>query len=134
MNFRKNTIVALASAGLFAFGALAGTNGAQTDLPPSPEQGAIGGIVHHYDSVRPMTTDIYNIWFEGGELAEILVTGDRGTDLDLFVFDENNNLIAFDDDLTDMCYAAFTPLWSGRFRVEIRNLGPYWNHYLLETN
>lgn len=86
------------------------------------------------DMVEAFDTDVYSIWFRGGELAIIAVSGDGDTDLDLFVYDENDNRIAFDARVGDDCLVHFTPKWSGPFRVEVRNLGRVANIYTIVTN
>ncbi len=43
------------------------------------------------------------IYFEGGDLGEVAVIGDGDTDLDLYIYDENGNLIDDDEDYTDDC-------------------------------
>jgi hypothetical protein len=96
--------------------------------------GRDGGPGHADTRVEAHSTDVFHIDFVGRELATISVVGDGDTDLDLFVYDENGNLIAFDDDLTDRCYVSFRPRWTGTFRVEVRNLGGVYNRYHLQTN
>lgn len=78
--------------------------------------------------------DVYNIQFTGGELAEIAVTGDGDTDLDLYVYDEFGNFVGSDTGVTDSGYLSWTPRWTGNFRVEVRNEGQVYNQYLLITN
>lgn len=96
--------------------------------------GASQGPIRHVDRVLPRTNDFYNIRFNGGEIAMIRVVGDNDTDLDCYVYDENNNLITKDDDLTDYCVIQFTPRWTGTFRIKIANLGRVYNQYTLLTN
>lgn len=68
------------------------------------------------------------------ELAEILVSGDGDTDLDLYVYDENGNYITSDADYTDDCYVRFYPAWTGQFRLKIVNRGGIYNNYVILTN
>lgn len=97
-------------------------------------RGSVNGPSRHYDSVNGNSTDTYNISFIANELAEILVSGDGDTDLDLYVYDSNGNLIAKDTDYTDDCYVRWVPAWTGRFIVKIVNRGPVYNRYALLTN
>ncbi len=97
-------------------------------------RGSVNGPSRHYDSVNGNSTDTYNISFIANELAEILVSGDGDTDLDLYVYDSNGNLIAKDADYTDDCYVRWVPAWTGRFIVKIVNRGPVYNRYALLTN
>ncbi len=98
------------------------------------QRGAINGPSRHYDSVNGKSTDTYNISFVAKELAEILVSGDGDTDLDLYVYDSNGNLIAQDTDYSDDCYVRWVPAWTGRYIVKVVNRGPVYNRYVLLTN
>jgi hypothetical protein len=97
-------------------------------------RGSVNGPSRHYDSVNANSTDTYNISFIAGELAEILVSGDGDTDLDLYVYDSNGNLIEKDADYTDDCYVRWVPKWTGRFIVKIVNRGAVYNRYVILTN
>lgn len=98
------------------------------------QRGSINGPSRHFDTVNGKSIDTYSINFIAGELAEILVSGDGDTDLDLFVYDSNGNLIAKDDDYSDDCYVRWVPKWTGRFIVKIVNRGPVYNNYVIATN
>lgn len=78
--------------------------------------------------------DTYTLNFDGGRLAAIRLKGDGDTDLDLYVYDENGNLIASDTSYGDGCSVAWTPRWSGPFIVRAKNLGGVYNQYTLVTN
>lgn len=103
---------------------------AVSSLAPGRRQGP--GIVH--TRVEAHSRDTYSIDFRGGETAVITVSGDGDTDLDLYVYDENGNLVADDTDFTDECIVAWTPAWSGEFTVVVKNLGSVYNAYTLATN
>src|SRR4051794_4605450 len=49
------------------------------------------------------------IYFRGGEVARVAVVGDHDTDLDLYVLDVFGNIVAQDNDGTDVCLAAWVP-------------------------
>ncbi len=97
-------------------------------------RGAVNGPSRHYDTVNGKSTDTYTISFVEGYLAEILVSGDGDTDLDLYVYDSNGNLIVKDADYTDDCYVRWVPAWTGKFYVKIVNRGPVYNNYVIATN
>ena len=80
------------------------------------------------------STDVFTIRFPGDKLAEVFVSGDGDTDLDLYVYDENNNLIESDVDYTDQCYVSWTPAWTGPFKVKVVNRGSVRNYYTIWTN
>ena len=97
-------------------------------------RGRVGGPGERYSYVFGFSNDYYDINFIAFELAEIAVRGDGDTDLDLYVYDSNGNMVAKDDDYTDRCYVSWVPLWTGRFTVKIVNRGPILNNYRLLTN
>ena len=97
-------------------------------------RGRVGGPGERYNFVYGNSSDLYDISFIEGRLAEILVRGDGDTDLDLLVYDSNGHLIAQDADYTDKCYVSWVPVWTGRFTVKIVNRGPILNNYHLVTN
>ena len=97
-------------------------------------RGAVGGPKYAYSSVNAGGTDVYNVSFRGGELAIVAVIGDGDTDLDLYVYDQNGNLIARDADYTDDCVVTFTPRWTGNFTIKIVNRGRVYNSYVIRTN
>lgn len=98
------------------------------------QRGSVNGPSRHYDAINGQSTDTYQISFIANVLAEILVSGDGDTDLDLYVYDSNGNLIASDTDYTDDCYVCWVPAWTGRFIVKIVNRGPVYNNYVILTN
>lgn len=94
----------------------------------------VDGPNYHRDVVLAKSSDVYHMRFRAHETAEIAVSGDGDTDLDLYVYDSSGNLIESDDDLTDECYVSWTPRWTGTFRVEVVNRGSVYNSYSLRTN
>ena len=88
----------------------------------------------HQDTVPAGSTDVYNIVFNGGQLAEAGIAGDGDTDLDLLVYDENDHLVCRSDSSTDREYCRWWPRWTGPFRIEIQNLGRVPNLYRVATN
>lgn len=97
-------------------------------------RGAVNGPKYTKDAVNGNSTDSYSISFVANYLAEVALCGDGDTDLDLYVYDSNGNLIAADTDYTDECYVSWIPRWTGRFTVKIVNRGPIYNCYVLVTN
>jgi hypothetical protein len=97
--------------------------------------GALRGPIYETTRVNAFGTDRFNaIMFRGGEEAIVTVSGDGDTDLDLYVYDSNGNLVASDDDGTDQCIATWTPRWTGRFYIHVKNRGEVYNRYVLRTN
>lgn len=100
----------------------------------SSHRGNVNGPSRTYEVVKANYTDTYHISFVARNLAEIFVSGDGDTDLDLYVYDSNGNLIASDTDYTDDCYVSWVPAWTGRFTVKIVNRGLVYNRYVMLTN
>ena len=108
-----------------------------------PKPGSPGTLVNrgrsfnpisHWDIVRAGRTDVYRERFEGGKFAEVAISGDGDTDLDLYIYDQNGNRICSDIDYGDQAYCSWWPQRTGSFRIEIINLGSVYNEYMLLTN
>ena len=98
------------------------------------DRGSINGPTRHFDRVLAYSTDTYPVSFRGGEDAYVVVSGDGDSDLDLYVYDQNGNLITFDRDGTDDCVVSFVPNWTGPFFIQVKNLGGVYNNYVIATN
>lgn len=98
------------------------------------QRGNINGPSRDYSSVNGNSHLDYSASFVANELAEILVSGDGDTDLDLYVYDSNGNLIAKDTDYSDDCYVRWVPAWTGRYTIRIVNRGPVYNRFVILTN
>jgi hypothetical protein len=96
--------------------------------------GETGQPKTHQEIVQPAATDIYTIVFNGGQLAEAGIAGDGASDLDLFVYDENDHLVCRSTASTDREYCRWWPRWTGPYRIEVQNLGANADLYRLATN
>lgn len=114
--------------------ALADLTARKLEAPTEETRGALGGPKQFVDRVNAHSWVQYYCDFAGGYFAEVAVIGDGDTDLDLYVYDQNYNLIASDTDYTDRCYVSFTPAWTGRFYIKIVNRGNVYNRFTLLTN
>ncbi len=63
-----------------------------------------------------------------------MVEGDGDTDLDLYIYDANGNLIVADEDYTDYCICDFRPYVTSQFTIKIVNRGSVYNRYHLLSN
>ena len=97
-------------------------------------RGRVGGAAQHVDAVDAGASDHYELMFYGREWAEVAVIGDGDTDLDLYVRDENGNVVCEDTDSTDTMYCAWKPKFDGNFTISIKNYGEVYNEYLIMTN
>lgn len=98
------------------------------------QRGNINGPSRDYSAVNGNSHLDYSASFVANELAEILVSGDGDTDLDLYVYDSNGNLIVKDTDYSDDCYVRWIPAWTGRYTIRIVNRGPVYNRFVILTN
>lgn len=114
--------------------ALADNVTAKLNAQAEGTRGAMGGPKYAYGRVSARSYTYYDQKFWADEIAEVAVSGDGDTDLDLYVYDENGNLIASDTDYTDDCYVRFCPRWTGLFRIKIVNRGGVYNNYAIVTN
>jgi hypothetical protein len=90
-----------------------------------------GGVIRMVRRIPARTIVHWNITFRGGEIAHVNVVGDGDTDLDVYVYDQNGNLIARDMRFGDRVGVSWTPRWTGPFRIEVHNLGRIWNGALI---
>lgn len=97
-------------------------------------RGNINGPSRDYSSVNGRSYVDYTANFVAGQLAEVLVSGDGDTDLDLYVYDSNGNFITSDTDYSDDCYVRWVPAWTGRYTIRIVNRGPVYNRFVILTN
>lgn len=98
------------------------------------QRGNINGPSRDYSAVNGNSYVDYTASFVANQLAEVLVSGDGDTDLDLYVYDSNGNPIASDTDYTDDCYVRWVPAWTGRYTIRIVNRGPVYNRFVIVTN
>ena len=98
------------------------------------QRGNINGPSRDYAAVNGNSCIDYTASFVANELAEVLVSGDGDTDLDLYVYDSNGNPIASDTDYSDDCYVRWVPAWTGRYTIRIVNRGPVYNRFVILTN
>lgn len=119
MRYVKRAVLAKVCAMLAIYGVLAG--GANAALP--------GGEQYGVHRVEAQATDSFQVVFYGGEQAVVWVDGDGDTDLDLYVYDAQGHLVACDNDTSDVCVVRFTPPRTGKYWIEVRNLGRVYNRY-----
>jgi hypothetical protein len=89
----------------------------------------VGGGVCRVSTVWSHSTETFDVVLYGGEVSYITVQGDGSTDLDLFVLDENGNLIAQDTSYSGNCSVWVRPYWTGRFTVRVVNRGSVYNQF-----
>lgn len=103
-------------------------------IKSGPTRGAVGGPKYGEGRVYGKDYVDYALKFWANELAEVIVVGDGDNDLDLYIYDQNGNLIASDTDYTDQCICRWVPAWTGAFRIRIVNRGKIYSDYAIATN
>jgi len=95
-------------------------------LPRGPKNGT--------ETVAALGSVSYRLTFRANQLAQVYVFGDGTTDLDLYIYDQDGNLIDYDDDWSDECMVLWVPKLTGQFTIVVKNLGRVWNRYYITTN
>ena len=113
---------------------LALANKVEKSIKSTSTRGAVGGAKYAEDRVYGKSYVQYQAKFWANELAEVIVIGDGHNDLDLYIYDQNGNLIASDDDYTDQCVCRWIPAWTGTFTIRIVNRGAIYSNYAIATN
>ncbi len=104
------------------------------NLKNKATRGATSNYAVHRDCVRANSSDEYRIQFRGGETAIVVVSGDGDTDLDLYVYDRNGNLVCSDTDYSDDCVAVWNPRYTQTYTIKIKNRGKIANVYRMAVN
>ncbi len=93
----------------------------------------VGGPQQAIEIVQPLTSDYYTVTLRAGELTIIALSGSGTSDLDLYLYDENGNLIEQDLGMNDSARVSVVPRWTGPFRVRVQNRGMRPNLYRLDV-
>ena len=105
------------------------------DVMASATKGRSVGPGYNVVTLPGGTTDNYfGVSFDGSKYAEVYAEGSGRTNLDLYIYDENGNLICSDTDSSDVAYCGWTPKWTGAFDIKVINRGGASNRYALITN
>ena len=99
-----------------------------------PVRGAIGEEKYSLDMIKSYSTDTYKVKFIANKKAVVQVTGVGLSDLDLYIYDKNGNLVTSDVSDSDNCECSWTPKWTGEFTIRIKNRGGMYNLYYMQTN
>lgn len=83
------------------------------------------GTVSLSSTVLGGHTDVYKIGFVGEEDAGVSISSTDDADIDLYVYDENDNLICKSETYGNKETCSFRPSWTGMFRVKIMNRESY---------
>jgi len=97
-------------------------------------RGAVGGERGQNDVVYGRSYNDYVVAFKKGIIAQVGVSGNGNSDLDLYIYDENGNVIVADTDYSDDCYVSWYPRWTGNYLIRVVNTGTYRNYFTIVTN
>jgi hypothetical protein len=78
--------------------------------------------------------DRADLAFRGETPAVVYVKSSDEANLDLYVYDEYNNLICSDEDSGDEAQCRWRPRWTGTFLVDVRNENDQEVAYVLTAN
>jgi hypothetical protein len=76
----------------------------------------------------------YEVKFVGDEFAEVAVEGDGEADIDLYVFDKDENLIGADESGSASCYVSWYPPKTEKHYILLINRGENTTFYAIATN
>ena len=100
----------------------------------SRTRGAVGGPRQQVDVIYGNSTLTYQLGFVANQKAEVLVSGNGASDLDLYIYDSNGKLIVCDEGYSDDAFASWTPAWTGSFSIVVKNWGNVANRFEIYTN
>lgn len=95
----------------------------------SATRGAVGGSRSGTHKLPANSYHTFRYKFYANSRASVVLSGDGDTDLDVYVYDVNGNLITKDDDYSDDCVCSWYPAWTGLFTIKVVNRGNVWNRY-----
>lgn len=121
---KATSALALAAAG---FAAVAGSP--MTAQANSPEPG-----VWSARTIGALSSRVFTEVFYAGVPAQVWLRGDGDTNLDLYVWDENNRLVCASETYGDREICRWHPRWTGQFYIEIVNFGSVYNVADIGTN
>lgn len=97
-------------------------------------RGLVGGAVSWVRDISARSSVSYRMNPRGGYLWNVTAVGDGDTDVDLFIYDQNGNLVCQDTRVYTRASCSITPAWTGPFTVRISNLGGVWTRTLVMSN
>jgi hypothetical protein len=78
----------------------------------------------HTFELKPKQIHQMYLCFDADKEVAFQVRSEKESDVDLFVFDQENKLVAKDDAISKDCNAKFTPSKMQFYRIVVANLGP----------
>ncbi|MEN8121619.1 MAG: hypothetical protein ABFS35_14800 [Bacteroidota bacterium] len=97
-------------------------------------RGAIGGARVGNHTVLAKGSNFFWVVFKENELAEVSVIGNGMNVLDLFIYDDKNNLVHKDIKRQTECYLNWYPKEKKAYKIKIKNNGSSKINYSVITN
>lgn len=97
-------------------------------------RGATGGALYSQDSVYGKGTTTFYAFFDASRLAEVTVRPFDNVDLDLYIYDEQGNLIVSETSYAPGAYCSFMPYYTTNFRIVVKNNSNYNVAFEIFTN
>lgn len=72
-------------------------------------------------NIRSGRAETRRIKLEAGRKADIWVSSEKDSDIDLFVYDESGRKVAADEAMSKDCHVSFTPNQTQVYKVELQN-------------
>jgi len=94
-------------------------------------RGAVGGPKTARDVVVGKDSHVYYIDLKANERTDFTLIGNGVSNLDLYLYDGNGNLISAHEGFDDVAVIWVVPKWTGTFKVVVKNLGNNNNRYEL---
>lgn len=96
---------------------------------PSADASPMSGRKTIHDTLGRGMQITYDVILNKEEPTVFVVNGNGRSDLDCYIYDENDLLVAKDNDETDACVVRVNPKWAGHFSFVIKNVGDKPNTY-----
>ena len=76
--------------------------------------------------------DRYSVLLQAGVTYRVYVRpGHSGVDFDLQIYDQNSNLVQWDEDLNSDAICLVTPMWTGPFSIVVKSAAGTSNYNVL---
>ena len=97
----------------------------------STQRDPVGGPIDRFFRIPARSTQEWVVTLHGGERTGIVVSGDGTTDLDVYIYDYNGNLIVSDITYGDQCSFFVDVFYTSDFTIRVVNRGYVYNDYEL---
>ncbi|MDP1563457.1 MAG: hypothetical protein Q8M16_18910 [Pirellulaceae bacterium] len=93
----------------------------------------VGGPKADHTRVEANSTDVFKVDCWGDEVTAFRIQGDGDTDLDLYVYDEDGNLISSGTGYSDREEVQVRPHYRQTMTIKVVNRGNVYNAYSIQV-